>query len=141
MQKMRVCLLVMFVLTFLSLAGCGHHDEIGGSGVPVQLEVSTENIQERVGLSGFIFGTFLLLNAYFVIVASCIALMVKEQTFKKISDTIRTVSQMLNPSQGQDGSLLKILGLLSNAETRFQLGSLGMIIGLILAYFGAWVAT
>jgi hypothetical protein len=140
-QKMRICLLVMCALTLLAMTGCGHHSVEGGAGIPVQLEVSTENVQERVGLSGFIFGTFLLMNAYFVIIASCVALVVKEQTFKKISDTIRTVSQMLNPSQGQDGPLLKFLGLLSNAETRFQLGTFGLIVGLIVAYFGAWVAT
>ena len=141
MQKMRICLLVMFVLTLLTLAGCGHHADVGGSGVPVQLEVSTENIQERVGLSGFIFGAFLLLNAYFIIIASCVALVVKEQTFRKISDTIRTVSQMLNPSREQEGGFFKILGLLSNAETRFQLGTIGLIVGLVIAYFGAWIAT
>jgi hypothetical protein len=140
-QKMRICLLVLLAFAFLALAGCGHHQDLGGSGVPLQLEVSTENIQERVGLSGFIFGIFLLMNAYFIVVASCVTLIVKEQTFKKISDTIRTVLQMLNPSQGQDGTFLKFLGLLSSADTRFQLGTFGMIIGLILAYFGAWIAT
>jgi len=114
---------------------------MGGSGVPIQLEVSTENIQERVGLSGFIFGIFLLLNAYFLVVSSCVALIVREGTFKKISDTIRTVSQMMNPSQGEDGGFLKFLGLLSSAETRFQLGTLGLIVGLVLAYLGAWIAT
>jgi hypothetical protein len=140
-QKIRICLLVMFALTLLAMSGCGRHHDGVETGVPVQLEVSTENIQERVGLSGFIFGTFLMLNAYFLIIASCIALVVKEQTFKKISDTIRTVSQMLNPNQTQDGALLKVLGMLSNAETRFSLGTFGMIVGLIVAYFGAWVAT
>jgi hypothetical protein len=140
-QKIRFCLLVLFALTLLALSGCGHHHEEAGTGVPVQLEVSTENIQERVGLSGFIFGTFLMLNAYFLIIASCVALVVKEQTFKKISDTVRTVSQMLNPNQAQDGTLLKLLGMLSNAETRFSLGTFGMIVGLVVAYFGAWVAT
>jgi hypothetical protein len=138
---MRICLLVMFALTLLALVGCGGHHDMGGSGVPIQLEVSTENIQERVGLSGFIFGTFLMLNAYFLIIASVVALVVKEQTFKKLSDTIRTVLQMLNPTQGEDGAFLKFLGLLSNAETRFQLGTFGMIVGLVIAYFGAWVAT
>lgn len=141
MQKTRICLLVLCALTLLALAGCGHHSDMGGAGVPVQLEVSTENIQERVGLSGFIFGIFLLLNAYFLVVSSCVALIVKEQTFKKISDTIRTVSRMMNPSPGEDGGFLKFLGLLSSAETRFQLGTLGLIVGLVLAYLGAWIAT
>ena len=63
MQKTRICLLVLIALTLLALAGCGHHSDMGGSGVPIQLEVSTENIQERVGLSGFIFGIFLLLTS------------------------------------------------------------------------------
>jgi hypothetical protein len=33
------------------------------------------------------------------------------------------------------------MALLSNAETRFQIGSAGLIIGLVLAYVGAWIAT
>lgn len=141
MQKLRICLLVMFAVSLFCFAGCGNHHEDSSSIAPIHLEMDTENLQGRVGLSGFIFGIFMLLNAYIIIMLSCIALIVKEQTFQKIADTIRMGLQMLNPSQEQDGTFLKFMALLSNGETRFQMGSAGLVVGLFLAYIGAWIAT
>lgn len=116
MQKLRICLLVMFAVSLFCFAGCGNHHEDSSSIAPIHLEMDTENLQGRVGLSGFIFGTFMLLNAYIIIMLSCIALIVKEQTFQKIADTVRMGLQMLNPSQEQDGTFLKFMALLSNGK-------------------------
>lgn len=140
MQRIRICLLMMLAVVVLFFAGCGNSEE-SGTVAPIRLEMSTENLQSRVGLSGFILGTFMLLNGYVLILLGCVTLVVKEQTFQKISDTVRMGVQMLNPSQSQDGAFLKVLALLSNAETRFQIGSACLIAGLILAYVGAWIAT
>lgn len=141
MQKMRICLLVMLIITSFCLVSCGHDREDSADIAPVHLEIDTQNLQPRVGLSGYIFGSFVLLNAFILIIVSCITLIVKEQTFKKISDTINMGMQMLAPSQGQDGAFFRILALLSDGDSRFRIGTAGLIIGLVLAYFGAWVAT
>lgn len=141
MQKVRYCLLAIVAVSVLFFAGCGNHHEESEAIAPIHLEMSTENLQSKVGLSGFILGTFMLINAYVFIILSCVVLIVKEQTFQKIADTVRMVIQMLNPSGSQDGAFLKILALLSNAETRFQIGSAGLIAGLVLAYIGSWIAT
>lgn len=141
MRKLRFCLLAMFIVSILCFAGCGDHHGDSATIAPIHLEMDTENLQGRVGLSGFIFGTFMLLNAYIVILLSCVTLLVKEKTFQKITDTIRLGLKMLNPAQEEDGMFLKIMGLLSNGDTRFQIGSAGMVIGLLFAYIGAWIAT
>lgn len=140
MQRSNICLLLMFVLLSVCLAGCGGDD--GGSVIttPIQMEMSTESLHPRVGLSGFVFGTFVLLNAYLMIILSCLILIVKENTINKLTDTLRMVFQMLNPSNTQGGTVLNILGLLSNNDTRVQIGSVGLIAGILLAYLGAWIA-
>jgi hypothetical protein len=138
---MKICLLAMFVVFFLGMAGCGSS---GGDSAevmaPIQMQVSTENLHPKMGLSGFILGTFMLLNAYVIILISCAALIIKEQTYKKATDTLRMGLQMLNPGQGGEGTCLKLLSLLSNGETRFKAGTAGLIFGLLLAYIGAWIA-
>lgn len=141
MQKLRICLLVLFAVSLLCFAGCGNGNEVSSSIAPIHLEMDTQNLQGRVGLSGFIFGIFMLLNAYVIIILSCVALVVKEQAFQKIADTIRMGLRMLNPSEEQDGKFLKLMALLSNGDTRFQLGSAGLVVGLIFAYIGAYIAT
>jgi hypothetical protein len=139
-QKMKICLLAMFVVLFLGMAGCGNDREESGVVAPIQMQVSTEHLHPRMGLSGFILGTFMLLNAYVIILMSCAALIIKEQTFKKAADTLRMGLQMLNPNQSGEGMCLKLLSLLSNGETRFKAGTAGLICGLLLAYIGAWIA-
>ena len=138
---MKICLLAMFVVLFLGITGCGNS---GGDSAkvmaPIQMQVSTENLHPRMGLSGFILGTFMLLNAYVIILMSCAALIVKEQTLKKAADTLRMGLQMFNPGRGGEGALLKLLSLLSDDETRFKVGTAGLICGLLLAYIGAWIA-
>jgi hypothetical protein len=96
---MRICLLVMLIITSFCLVSCGHDREDSADIAPLHLEIDTQNLQPRVGLSGYIFGSFVLLNAFILIIVSCITLIVKEQTFKKISDTINMGMQMLAPSQ------------------------------------------
>lgn len=140
MQKIRICLLAMFVVLFLGIAGCGDDRENSDAMAPVHLEVSTENLHPRMGLSGFILGSFMLLNAYVVILLSCAALVVKEHSFKKMADTLRIGLQMMNPGQSGEGMCVKLLTLLSNGETRFKVGTAGLIGGLLLAYIGAWIA-
>jgi hypothetical protein len=139
-QRSNVCLLLMFIVLSVCLMGCGGDD--GGSVIttPIQMEMSTESLHPRVGLSGFVFGTFVLLNAYLMIILSCAILIVKENTINKMTDTIRMVFQMLNPSKTQGGTILNILGLISNNDTRVQIGSVGLIAGILLAYLGAWIA-
>jgi len=105
------------------------------------MEVSTENIQTKVGLSGFVFGTFLMLDAYLIIFLSCMILIVRDQTMKKLNDTVKLIIQMLNPSGAEGSGIERYLGLLAKNEVRVQIGSAGLVIGIVLAYFGAWIAT
>lgn len=138
MRRLGVFLFIMLVVLSFSLAGCDGND--GGSEImaPIHMEMSTDNLHPRVGLSGFIFGTFVLLNAYLVIILSCLLLVVKDQTVKKITDTVGIVAQMLNPSR-TIGSM-GFLDLLTHSEKRMQFGSVGLIAGILLAYLGAWIA-
>jgi len=138
-RGIRICLLVMLVVVSIGLVGCGGND--GGAEImaPIHMEMSTDNLHPRVGLSGFVFGTFVLLNAYLMIICSCILLIMKEQTVKKILDTISMVTQMLNPN-ASGGKGKGILELLAHSDTRVQIGSVGLIAGILLAYLGAWIA-
>jgi hypothetical protein len=123
----------------MCLVGCGngHNEEVVA---PIHLEMPTNNLQHDIGVSGFIFGVFLLLNAYVIIIVSCIILLVKESTFAKIIDTIRMLAPMVIPAQEKQEKFTGVLSVLTNAETRTKVGSIALLVGLVLAYFGAWIA-
>ncbi|HOO44853.1 MAG TPA: hypothetical protein PLM29_01390 [Deltaproteobacteria bacterium] len=141
MRGIRICLLVVLVSMSLFLAGCGGGDE-GGSIIttPIHMEMDTDNLHPKVGLSGFVFGTFVLLNAYLLIIFSLIMLIIKEKTITKMTDTLRMVAQMMNPSNERKGKVLSFFEMLSHSETRTQIGTVGIIAGVLLAYLGAWIA-
>jgi hypothetical protein len=132
-------LLMVLLASSMMIFGCGegHHEEVVA---PIHLEMPTHDLQHRIGVSGFILGTFMMLNGYIVIIASCIVLLVKETTFAKILDTIRMIAPMLNTSQEKQEKLTGYLGLLTNAETRTKAGSIALLVGLVIAYIGAWIA-
>jgi len=138
-KMFRAGLLLVLIASSVMMFGCGggHHEEVVA---PIHLEMPTENLQHRIGISGFILGTFMMLNGYLVIIASCIVLLVKETTFAKILDTIRMVGPMLNPSQDKQEKFAGYLGLLTDAETRTKVGSIALLAGLVIAYIGAWIA-
>ncbi len=104
------------------------------------MEMDTDNLHPKVGLSGFVFGTFVLLNAYLLIIFSLIMLIIKEKTITKMTDTLRMVAQMMNPSNERKGKVLSFFEMLSHSETRTQIGTVGIIAGVLLAYLGAWIA-
>ncbi|HQP31116.1 MAG TPA: hypothetical protein PLB81_07295, partial [Deltaproteobacteria bacterium] len=61
MRRLRIVILVCAVLSTLGLSACGNgrvNDEDVSMSVPIHMEVPTTNLQPRMGLSGFIFGTF-----------------------------------------------------------------------------------
>jgi len=107
--------------------------------VPIHMEIPTDQLQPKMGLSGFIFGTFLMLNAYIVIILSSILLAIKDNTINKVVTSLRMVVQMLNAG-GAEGKAMQLLGMLANADTRVQFGTIGLVAGVVLAYFGAWIA-
>jgi len=138
----KICktgLLMVLIVSSMMVLSCGegHHEEVVA---PIQIEMPSHDLQHRIGISGFILGTFMILNGYIVIIASCIVLLVKETTFTKIIDTIRMISPMLNPSEQQQEKFTGYLGLLTNAETRTKVGSIALLVGLVIAYIGAWIA-
>ena len=142
---MRNYLKLLFVAASLAFvlgaAGCsaGEGVEAGLSlGTPIHMEIPTNHLQPRMGLSGFIFGTFLLLNAYLMIICGCILMIVKDKTVQVILDTLRLGLQMFNPQADKAGNPL--FERLAKGETRFQIGSAGLIAGVLLAYLGAWIA-
>jgi hypothetical protein len=48
--------------------------------------------------------------------------------------------QMMNPASAQS-KFMGILDMLSLNDRRVQIGTIGLVIGIILSYFGAWIAT
>lgn len=140
-RGIKICLLVVIVSMFIFFTGCGGGDE-GGSVIttPIHMEMDTDNLHPKVGLSGFVFGTFVLLNAYLMIIFSLIMLVIKEQTVVRLTDTIRMVAQMMNPSNEHKGKVFSLFELLSHNDTRAQIGTVGIIAGVLLAYMGAWIA-
>lgn len=139
MKMFKAGLLLVLIASSIMIFGCGggHHEEVVA---PIHLEMPTDNLQHEIGVSGFILGTFMMLNGYIVIILSCIVLLVKETTFAKILDTIRMIGPMLNPSQEKQEKITGYLGLLTDAETRTKVGSIALLVGLVIAYIGAWIA-
>jgi hypothetical protein len=127
------------IASVFAIAGCGngHHEEVVA---PISIEMPSGNLQHKVGVSGFIFGTFVLLNAYVVIIISLITLLVKETVFTRIVDLMRLVVPMVVTAQDKQEKFLGYLALLSDAETRMKVGSIGLMAGLLAAYLGAWIA-
>ncbi|HPC47262.1 MAG TPA: hypothetical protein PLW83_04400 [Deltaproteobacteria bacterium] len=135
----RAIILVAAVALLAAAAGC----ETGQNEVmaPIRLEMPTDNLQKEIGVSGFILGTFIMLNGYLVIIASCIILLVKETTFTKILDLARMAGPMLNPQASERPSRITALLLpLTDAATRVKAGYMGLLAGLVMAYIGAWIA-
>lgn len=139
MKILRGGLLVILIAMSLSVVGCwrGEHEEVVA---PIHLEMPSEGIQHEIGISGFILGTFIMLNAYIVIIVCLIIILVKESTFTKIIDTIRMFSPMVIPAQEKQEKVMGFLGLLTNADMRMKVGSIGLLAGLVLAYIGACIA-
>jgi hypothetical protein len=135
----NIGLLMVMIAAIFIFTGCGdgHHEEVVA---PIHLEMPSDNLQHRVGVSGFIFGTFLLLNAYVIIVVSLIIILVKESVFGRIVDIIRMLAPMVITAQDKQEKFIGFLSLLSNADMRMKVGSVGLLAGLVLAYFGAWIA-
>lgn len=107
--------------------------------VPIHMEVPTNDLQPRLGLSGFIFGTFVLLNAYILMIAGCVLLIVKDRSVKQLATLAGLAGGMLDPEWAQT-KLMIFLNKLQNHDTRVQYGTAGLIAGVLLAYLGAWIA-
>jgi len=137
-----VGLIVLCIVLSLGMSGCGgDNDRSSSFQVPISLEMNTDTVHPKMGLSGFIFGVFVLLNAYLVIIASCIILVLKDSSIQKITETLKLIIPMANPSAGDKStSFLDLFGSLANSDTRLKVGSAGLIIGVLLAYFGSWIA-
>ncbi len=142
MRRLRIVILVCAVLSTLGLSACGNgrvNDEDVSMSVPIHMEVPTTNLQPRMGLSGFIFGTFVLLNAYILMIAGCVLLVAKDSAMERLSTFANMAGGMFNPQWSQ-GRLMTFLGRLQNHDTRVQYGAAGLIMGVVLAYVGAWIA-
>ena len=107
--------------------------------VPIHMEVPTTSLQPRMGLSGFIFGTFLLLNAYIMMIAGCLLLVVKDRSVERLVSIAGITGGMLDPGWAET-KIMALLGKLKNRDTRVQYGTAGLIAGVLLAYLGAWIA-
>ncbi|MEN6473266.1 MAG: hypothetical protein ABFD81_04565 [Syntrophaceae bacterium] len=142
MRSLRIVILVCAVLSTLGLSACGNekgHDEDVSMSVPIHMEVPTNDLQPRLGLSGFIFGTFVLLNAYILMIAGCVLLIVKDRSVKQLATLAGLAGGMLDPEWAQT-KLMIFLNKLQNHDTRVQYGTAGLIAGVLLAYLGAWIA-
>jgi len=139
---LQIVILVCVVLSTLGLTACGNDrgsNEDVSMSVPIHMAVPTTNLQPRMGLSGFIFGTFLLLNAYVLMIAGCAMLVVKDRAMERLVSFSALAGQMFDQHWSQ-GKLMTFLNKLQKHDTRVQFGTAGLIIGVLLAYFGAWIA-
>lgn len=138
----RSFLVIGMLVTALSLFGCSPGGINRGEGVtigtPIELTSAQQGIQESIGLSGFIFGTFLLLNAYVIIMAGCALLIIKDDTVKKLLDWLDMALQ-LTGSSGEKG-FPSFVSMLAQQDTRQLYGTIALTAGLLLAYLGAWIA-
>jgi len=134
-------LLISLSLSFAACSSVGvNEDSDGALDIPLQLEIPAGHVQPTVGLSGFIFGTFIMVNAYILIILSLIILIIRDKAANSIIATIKLALQMLNPA-ATEGRFMKILDLLAQNDRRVQIGTVGLVIGIILSYLGAWIAT
>ncbi len=133
-------LLICLSLSFIACETGVHEDHDGALDIPIQLEIPAGHVQAKVGLSGFIFGTFIMLNAYVLIIASIIILVIRDKAATRVISTIKMMVQMMNPASAQN-KFMGILDMLSLNDRRVQIGTIGLVIGIILSYFGAWIAT
>jgi len=133
-------LLICLSLSFIACEKGVHEDHDGALDIPIQLEIPAGHVQAKVGLSGFIFGTFIMLNAYILIIASIIILVIRDKAANSIIATIKVTLQMMSPASS-GSKFIGILDMLSQNDRRVQIGTVGLVIGIILSYFGAWIAT
>jgi hypothetical protein len=133
-------LLICLSLSFIACEKGVHEDHDGALDIPIQLEIPAGHVQAKVGLSGFIFGTFIMLNAYILIIASIIILVIRDKAANSIIATVKMTLQMMNPA-ASGSKFMGILDMLSQNDRRVQIGTVGLVIGIILSYFGAWIAT
>ncbi len=143
MRRAKTILLMLFICASMSLAACSDNVHIGDDGsadIPIHLEIPAGHVQAIVGLSGFIFGTFIMVNAYILIIASIIVLVIRDKAANSIVSTIKMAVQMMNP-QSAEGRFFSILDMISQNDRRVQIGTVGLIIGVVLSYLGAWIAT
>jgi hypothetical protein len=142
-RSLKPLLYTLLICLSLSFAACQtgvHEDHDGSLDIPLQLEIPAGHVQAKVGLSGFILGTFIMVNAYILIIASIIILAIRDKAANSIISTIKMAVQMMNPASAES-KFLSILDMLSQNDRRVQIGTVGLIIGVILSYFGAWIAT
>jgi hypothetical protein len=142
-RSFKALLYTLLICLSMSLAACEkgvHEDHDGALDIPIQLEIPAGHVQAKVGLSGFIFGTFLMLNAYILIIASIILLVIRDKAANSIIATIKMTLQMMSPASSES-KFIGILDMLSQNDRRVQIGTAGLVIGIILSYFGAWIAT
>jgi hypothetical protein len=139
-KAMLYTLLICLSLSFIACESGVHEDHDGALDIPLQLEIPAGHVQAKVGLSGFIFGTFIMVNAYVLIIASIIILVIRDKAANSIISTIKMMVQMMNPASAES-KVMGILNMLSQNDRRVQIGTIGLIIGIILSYFGAWIAT
>ena len=142
MRSLRIVIVVCAVLSTLGLSACGNergHEEDVSMSVPIHMQVPTNDLQPRMGLSGFIFGTFVMLNAYLLMIAGCVLLVVKDRAVEKLAGFIGMAGGMLNPEWAQT-KFMDLLNRLKNHDARVQYGAAGLIVGVLLAYLGAWIA-
>jgi len=141
-RSFRIVILVCAVLLTMGLSACGNergHEEDVSMSVPIHMEVPTNDLQPRMGLSGFIFGTFIMLNAYILMIAGCVLLVVKNRAVERLVGLAGMAGGMLDPGWAQT-KFMVFLNKLQNHDTRVQYGAAGLMAGVLLAYLGAWIA-
>lgn len=143
MQKMRRFWFALFIVSSLLVAGCaqGESEEVFELSAPIHMEVPTDDLQPRMGLSGFIFGSFLMLSSYLIIIVSCILLIVRDEKVQKLVELYKMAGSMLGTGKtGSGGSGPRWLIRVTDADFRVRMGTLGLLGGVLLAYLGAWIA-
>lgn len=143
MRSVQISIVVCAVLLIMGLSACGHErmhdDEDISVSVPIHMAIPAGNHNHSMGLSGFIFGTFLLLGAYGLIIGGCVLLIIKDNIIKQLVTFAAMAGQMFHP-KWQQGSIMRIANKFLEHDFRLRCGAVGLIGGVILAYIGAWIA-
>ncbi len=140
MQKFNLFFMIILAVLSLSMTACSiADDDCVEITAPVHMEIPTDDIQPRMGLAGFILGTILIVNAYLVMLAGVLLLVLRDKT-AMMAETLRTSVKLVNPTINDKGWFFALLGRMGEDDTRTRIATGLLIGGLLVAYFGAWIA-
>ncbi len=129
----------IFCFVLIVLAGCGGPETVEVV-APVQMEIPTDHIQPRMGISGFILGTYGVVVSFFIILGSCLLMVIKDDMAENLRDGSKTFVKLVYPMADDSGKFFSFMNKITSSDERARLGTLGLFLGFAVAYIGARIA-